>query len=155
MILARESGLAIEVKNVEVQGLIPVALQNITCAEFLRRLVELDGPMAAQWTAAKSANQVLRFVGTLDSHGRARVALEALPAHHPFAHVIGTDNIVSFQTQRYAAQPLVVQGPGAGPEVTAAGVFADLLRLAQYLGAIYEDGQSLCPRDGCQCGGGI
>jgi aspartokinase/homoserine dehydrogenase 1 len=55
--------------------------------------------------------------------------------NHPFARIQLTDNIVTFQTARYHENPLVVQGPGAGPEVTAGGVFADLLRLANYLGA--------------------
>ena len=67
--------------------------------------------------------------------GQAGVALRAYPASHPFARIQLTDNIVLFRTARYSDNPLVVQGPGAGREVTAAGVFADLLRLAAYLGA--------------------
>jgi len=63
------------------------------------------------------------------------VRLESLPREHAFAHINLTDNIVRFVTGRYSKNPLVVQGPGAGPAVTAAGVFADLLRLARYLGA--------------------
>jgi aspartokinase/homoserine dehydrogenase 1 len=55
---------------------------------------------------------------------------------HAFANVSGTDNVVAFTTKRYARQPLVIRGPGAGPDVTAAGVFADLLRLSRYLGAM-------------------
>jgi aspartokinase/homoserine dehydrogenase 1 len=62
------------------------------------------------------------------------VRLCGYPASHPFARLNLTDNIVQFQTRRYTPNPLIVQGPGAGPEVTAAGVFADLLRLAAYLG---------------------
>ena len=58
---------------------------------------------------------------------------DAVGVDHPFSNINLTDNIVQFETQRYSANPLVVQGPGAGPEVTAAGVFADLLRLANYL----------------------
>jgi aspartokinase/homoserine dehydrogenase 1 len=65
----------------------------------------------------------------------ASVGLVALPADHAFAHIRLTDNIVQFTTDRYRANPLVVQGPGAGPEVTAAGVFADLLRVAAATGA--------------------
>ena len=67
--------------------------------------------------------------------GRARVALLALPGSHAFAHLKLTDNIVQFTTRRYSENAMVVQGPGAGPEVTAAGVFADLLRVAAALGA--------------------
>ncbi|HET6763196.1 MAG TPA: hypothetical protein VFH27_05980, partial [Longimicrobiaceae bacterium] len=79
--------------------------------------------------------RVLRHVGEVDRHGAASVRLRELDAGHPFARIRPTDNIVQFHTRRYERNPLVVQGPGAGPEVTAAGVFADLLRLASYLGA--------------------
>jgi aspartokinase/homoserine dehydrogenase 1 len=100
------------------------------------RLPELDESMRKRWEQARAAKSVLRFVATLDENGRARVGLETLPEAHAFAHATGTDNVVLFKTSRYLHQPLVVQGPGAGPEVTAAGVFADLLRLSQYLGAL-------------------
>jgi aspartokinase/homoserine dehydrogenase 1 len=78
---------------------------------------------------------VLRHVARLGQDGRARVALVALPQDHAFAHLRQTDNIVQFTTRRYFENPLIVQGPGAGTEVTAAGVFSDLLRLAAALGA--------------------
>jgi aspartokinase/homoserine dehydrogenase 1 len=91
--------------------------------------------MLARFEAARDANQVLRYCAVLDADGRAEVALKALPAFHPFAHIALTDNIVSFATARYRNNPLIVRGPGAGPDVTAAGVFADLLRVASGLGA--------------------
>ena len=78
---------------------------------------------------------MLRFVASLDASGKARVGLRAMPASHAFANGKLTDNFVQFTTARYNKNPLVVQGPGAGPDVTAAGVFADLLRVAAYLGA--------------------
>jgi homoserine dehydrogenase len=99
----------------------------------MQRLDELDAPMAAQLTAARAAGGVLRHVASLDRHGRACVRLAVLPATHPFAHTRLTDNVVQFTTRRYCDNPLLVQGPGAGPEVTAAGVFADLLRIAEAL----------------------
>jgi aspartokinase/homoserine dehydrogenase 1 len=77
----------------------------------------------------------LRYVGRVGRDGKASVALASYPATHPFARIQLTDNIVLFRTSRYNENPLIVQGPGAGPEVTAAGVFSDLLRLASYLGA--------------------
>ena len=84
---------------------------------------------------ARSRGEVLRYVGRLDiPDGTASVRLCSLPTEHSFAHINLTDNIVSFASGRYSENPLVVQGPGAGPEVTAAGVFADLLRLSRYLG---------------------
>jgi aspartokinase/homoserine dehydrogenase 1 len=76
----------------------------------------------------------LRFVGSVSADGNASVALARYPADHPFARIQLTDNIVQFTTRRYHRNPLVVQGPGAGPDVTAGGVFADLLRLASSLG---------------------
>jgi aspartokinase/homoserine dehydrogenase 1 len=84
----------------------------------------------------RKAGNVLRFVGRVTRDGEASVGLCPYPASHPFARVQLTDNIVLFRTGRYRDNPLVVQGPGAGREVTAAGVFADLLRLASYLGAV-------------------
>jgi aspartokinase/homoserine dehydrogenase 1 len=78
---------------------------------------------------------VLRYVGRLEASGRATVGLTRLDGRHAFANISLTDNIVRFATRRYCDNPLIVQGPGAGPEVTAGGVFADLLRVCAYLGA--------------------
>jgi len=74
-------------------------------------------------------------VGRVTADGKATVGLMELEAKHAFANIALTDNIVRFSTARYCNNPLIVQGPGAGPEVTAGGVFADLLRLATFLGA--------------------
>jgi aspartokinase/homoserine dehydrogenase 1 len=89
--------------------------------------------MAARLAAARARGAVLRFVAHVDADG-ARVGLVELPGDHAFAHLRPTDNVIQFTTARYRDNPLIVQGPGAGPEVTAAGVFADLLRVAQGLG---------------------
>ncbi len=78
---------------------------------------------------------MLRYVGRVDADGKATVGLTRLDAKHAFANIALTDNVVRFATRRYCDNPLIVQGPGAGPEVTAGGVFSDLLRLAAYLGA--------------------
>ena len=136
VILARETGLQIECNKVRVEGLVPSSLLGVSPMEFMQRLSELDGPMQKRLKKAQEKNEVLRFVGTLNKNGEAKVGLESLPAEHVLASVTGTDNIVLFQTRRYFHQPLVIRGPGAGPEVTAAGVFADLLRLTQYVGAV-------------------
>lgn len=80
--------------------------------------------------------QVLRYVGVVDVVKQTgRVELRRYKKEHPFAQLCGSDNIIAFSTQRYAKQPLIVRGPGAGAEVTAGGVFSDILRLASYLGA--------------------
>jgi aspartokinase/homoserine dehydrogenase 1 len=91
--------------------------------------------MLDRLTSARGQGRVIRYVGSVDAAGRAQVGLVELPASHPFANIALTDNIVRFQTARYDRNPLIVQGPGAGPVVTAAGVFADLLRICAYLGA--------------------
>ena len=78
----------------------------------------------------------MRYIGVVDVlNNEGRVELQRFPKSHAFAQLSGTDNIIAFTTTRYANQPLIVRGPGAGAEVTAAGVFSDLLRLASYLGA--------------------
>jgi bifunctional aspartokinase / homoserine dehydrogenase 1 len=135
IILAREMGLRTEVAEVQVESLVPGALSNCGIDEFLDRLVEFDRPMLERLQAATARGQVLRYVGSVDAQGRAQVGLVELPTSHPFANIALTDNIVRFETARYDRNPLIVQGPGAGPAVTAAGVFADLLRVCAYLGA--------------------
>ena len=94
-----------------------------------------DEPMRQRYEQAKARGHVLRYVGAVSSDGRATVGLTELDARHAFANIALTDNVVRFATARYCDNPLIVQGPGAGPAVTAGGVFADLLRLATYLGA--------------------
>jgi bifunctional aspartokinase / homoserine dehydrogenase 1 len=136
VILAREMGLELELEQVAVESLVPEALAGGTIDEFLDGLADHDGAMLARLEAARAREHVLRYVARLDGHdGAAAVGLAELPRNHPFAYARLTDNVVQFVTRRYQDNPLVVQGPGAGPAVTAAGVFADLLRLAAYLGA--------------------
>jgi aspartokinase/homoserine dehydrogenase 1 len=135
IILAREMGLTLELSDVAVEGLVPAALRDCSSEEFMRRLPEFDAAMAATLALARAQQQVLRYVGRVDSQGKATVRLTRLDARHAFANMALTDNVVRFATRRYCDNPLIVQGPGAGPEVTAGGVFADLLRLSAYLGA--------------------
>jgi bifunctional aspartokinase / homoserine dehydrogenase 1 len=135
VILAREMGLEIGLDDIEVESLAPAELAQCSVEEFLAGLGAHDAAMAERLKKARKNRQVLRYVASLNDEGQARVALEALPADHAFAHLALTDNVVAFTTDRYRDNPLIIQGPGAGPEVTAAGVFADLLRVASHLGA--------------------
>jgi len=136
IILGREMGMPLELADVELEGLVPSAMTQGTTDAFMRRLPELDAPMRQRLEQARGAGRVLRYVGSLDAAARsARVGLVELERTHPFANINLTDNVVRFVTGRYDRNPLVVQGPGAGPGVTAAGVFADLLRVCAYLGA--------------------
>ncbi len=134
VILARENGGSTGLEQIALESLVPEALRELPVEDFLARLPELDAPMQARLVAAKAEGKVLRYVAKLAAGGAASVGLVALPLDHAFAHIRLTDNVVQFTTKRYRDNPLVVQGPGAGPEVTAAGVFADLLRVATSLG---------------------
>ncbi len=135
VILAREAGLRVSLTDVEVESLVPEALRDADRDGFMAGLSAMDAPMQARLEAARAKGCVLRYVARLQQDGSAGVALRELPADHAFAHLRLTDNCVQFTTRRYRDNPLIVQGPGAGPEVTAAGVFSDLLRLCAALGA--------------------
>ena len=135
VILAREMGMTANLEDMDVEGLIPPGLEGGSVEEFLEQLADHDDEMVEVVDEARGQDQVLRFVGVIDAEEGTQVALRAYDTDHSFARIKLTDNIVQFTTDRYSENPLVVQGPGAGPAVTAGGVFADLLRLANYLGA--------------------
>jgi len=132
-ILAREMGQKIEIGDFPVENLVPEALRDCSVDDFLAELPKYDDEMEALYRNAVADNKELRYVANLEADGSASVGLEAVDASHPFCNINLTDNIVQFETERYSDNPLVIQGPGAGPEVTASGVFADLLRLANFL----------------------
>ena len=133
-ILGREMGLDLKIEEVEVRGLVPEELVELSVDEFMGRLHELDDEMAGLFEEASQDGEVLRYVGRVNREGEASVGVERYGSDHPFAGLKLTDNIVQFATERYDENPLIVQGPGAGPAVTAGGIFADLLRLAAYVG---------------------
>jgi aspartokinase/homoserine dehydrogenase 1 len=135
IILGREMGLDLELADVKVESLVPAGLENGSIEDFMTRLPRYDASMRERLETARGRGKVLRYVGRLTAEGEATVGLVELDAKHAFANIALTDNVVRFATRRYCNNPLIVQGPGAGPEVTAGGVFADLLRLAAYLGA--------------------
>ena len=135
IILAREMGLEVEMDAVEVESMVAEDLRAATVNEYLTTLGKHDQAIADLLNSARDKGRVLRYVGTIESNGEMSAQMRSYPLDHPFANLTGSDNIVSFQTARYNVQPMIVRGPGAGPEVTAAGVFADLLRLASFLGA--------------------
>jgi len=135
IILGREMGLGLELSDVQIDSLVPAGLEQGSIEEFLERLPAYDAPMRQRFESARARGQVLRYVGRLTAAGEATVGVVELDAGHAFAHIALTDNVVRFATARYNHNPLIVQGPGAGPEVTAGGIFADLLRLSAYLGA--------------------
>ena len=127
-------GYKAEVEDLEIRNLVPPALRDVSKEEFLERINEMDDEMLSLYKEAEKKGMKLRYVGTVDG-GKCSVSLSAFPLDHPFSQAKGTDNVIEFTTARYHNQRLVVQGPGAGPEVTAAGIFADILRLSAYLGS--------------------
>lgn len=133
VILGREMGLELGLEDIALEGLVPPSLQGLDVQAYMDNLHTHDEAMRALHEAAHKRGEVLRFVGEVSATG-ASVGLRAFPASHPFARIQLTDNIVQFTTRRYAQNPLVVQGPGAGPEVTAGGIFGDILRLTHALG---------------------
>jgi aspartokinase/homoserine dehydrogenase 1 len=134
VVLAREMGRDVQLDDVVIEDLAPGLPFGAPIEELVAGLATIDRALAARIKKARSEGTVLRYVGTIPEQGAPSVALRELPLTHPFARLSGTDNIFAFRTARYDRQPLVVQGPGAGREVTAGGVFGDLLRLAAHLG---------------------
>jgi aspartokinase/homoserine dehydrogenase 1 len=134
VILAREAGRELSLEQVQVESLVPEALRAGSVEEFMQRLGDNDEALLQRLQQARESGAVLRYVAALSAQG-ASVGLVGVPVDHAFANLKLTDNVVQFRTRRYCDNPLVVQGPGAGPEVTAAGVFADLLRVAAGEGA--------------------
>lgn len=135
VILAREIGVKASLDDMSITSLVPENLRSCSKEEFLKRASEMDENMKKLYDEAAKEGKVLRYVGGVREDGKCYVALDKFAPPHPFALSLGSDNVISFVTERYFKQPLTVKGPGAGIEVTAGGVFADILRLCSYLGA--------------------
>jgi homoserine dehydrogenase len=133
LILARNAGFALAENAVEVESLVPDVLANADAGQVDAALSALDAPLRARFQAAHKLGRRLRFIARLDEHGHARIGLESLEPDDPLAAGSGCDNRVALWSCRYARQPLVIQGPGAGAEVTAAALLDDVLRLASRL----------------------
>lgn len=135
-ILARLAGLPVESPtSFPVQSLIPSELASCSSGdEFLQRLPEFDGQMEQLKKDAESEGKVIRFVGSVDvAKGEVKVGLDKFDKSHPIAALKGSDNIIAFYTKRYGDNPLIIQGAGAGGEVTAMGVTADLVKVLRLL----------------------
>ena len=129
LILGRLLGYPGELSRSAVESLVPKWARAIPLDEFLARLEELDNGWRRRVEAAAKDHMVLRYVATV-TPSRIAVGLRPVPTSSPLAALKGSDNQVVFTTARYKANPLVITGPGAGAEVTAAGVLNDILRLA-------------------------
>lgn len=130
LILARTAGYPLERAQIDVENLVPEALRSISREAFLDRLDKLNAAMAARLATARARGEVLRYLARFDADGSARVGLAGVSAAHPAAHLLGADNLFAFNTAHYAQRPLVIQGAGAGPAVTAQALIGDVLALA-------------------------
>jgi aspartokinase/homoserine dehydrogenase 1 len=128
IILARMLGYTGEMADVSLESLVPTSLQDVTPAEFLEALPTLDAEWEQRISDARGRGEVLRYRARA-TRGGVKVGLVSVPVGSALASLDGTDNLFVFSTARYRNRPLVVSGPGAGVEVTAAGVLGDVLRL--------------------------
>lgn len=128
LILARICGLKLERDDLEVESLIPDQLKDVDSTTFLEELYKFDKDWSQKVSHAEQAGNTLRYVGVL-KNGRIKVGIKEVPKSSALGQLTGTNNLVQIKTKRYYDQPLVIQGPGAGKEVTAAGILSDILNI--------------------------
>lgn len=132
LILGREAEQELEFEDISIQSMVPADCQHAkSVEEFFEKLQGHDAAFAKLLTEAKEKGQKLRFMATLED-GKAKVGLQSLPESHPFSSLKGSDNMILLTTDRYHDRPMIIRGPGAGADVTAAGVFADVIRIGNY-----------------------
>ena len=130
LILGRLLGYTGELSDIKVESLVPVPLRKLPLPDFLARATEVDAEWSTRVGDAKARGEVLRYRIIVTAKS-VRVGVVAVDASSPLGALGGTDNLFSFTTTRYRTNPLVITGPGAGAGVTAAGVFTDVLTLAE------------------------
>ncbi|MEJ7560344.1 MAG: bifunctional aspartate kinase/homoserine dehydrogenase I [Pedobacter sp.] len=131
LILARDAGYPLEEKDIELQNMLPPSCMSAdTVADFYKELENNTDYFENLKNTAAADNKVLRYIGKMED-GKVSITLQMVDENHPFFTLSGSDNIISFTTNRYKDRPLVVKGPGAGAEVTAAGVFADIINVGK------------------------
>jgi aspartokinase/homoserine dehydrogenase 1 len=132
LILARESGFKLELSDIENRSFLPEgALEANSTSEFLKILEARESFFGAMLAGARARGCKLRYVANFDK-GKAWVGLEEIPETHDFFNLEGKDNVVLFYTDRYPEQPLIIKGAGAGADVTASGLFADIIRIGNF-----------------------
>ena len=127
LILARETGQQLEMEDIANHSFMPPSCMEGSVADFYEQMAQHENHFLSLYNQANEAGTKLKFVATFD-HGKASVGLQQIPPQHDLYHLYGKDNVVLFYTNRYVEQPLVVKGAGAGAEVTASGIFADIIR---------------------------
>ncbi len=137
LILIREIGVKFELKDIEIENLVPPKARDVNSIdEFFKILEGEDFLFETKIKNASASNKVLRYIAKYEN-GKAKVGLEEVGVEHPFYNLSGDENIVAITTKNYLTQPLIVKGKGAGAEFTASGIFSDILRISNYL-----DGQN-------------
>jgi aspartokinase/homoserine dehydrogenase 1 len=132
LILSREIGLSLELSDIAIENLVPEKCRGeMTVAEFFNRLENFNDHYFKLYHEAKLKGEKLRYMAIIEN-GKAAVSLASVGSAHPFYSLAGSDNIILLTTERYKERPMVIRGPGAGAEVTAAGVFADVIRIGNY-----------------------
>ncbi len=133
LILARETGLSLELKDIKVENLVPEKARHAkSVEEFFKKLEECDEELENKRKCSEAKGNVLRYIASLEN-GKAEISLQEVNDKHPFYSLSGSDNIFALYTKHYQDRPIVIKGPGAGADVTAAGVFADIIRISNYL----------------------
>lgn len=128
LIMARESGMSLELSDIQIESVLPDDFDGSgDVATFMTNLPKLDSMMQAKVEQAKARQEVLRYVGAIEN-GRCKVSIQSVPLSHPLAAVKDGENALAIHSRYYQPIPYVIRGYGAGAIVTAAGVFADLLR---------------------------
>lgn len=131
LIIARESGLMLELSDIDVEGVLPKGFADGKDIDaFMAQLPQLDAEFAERVASAQADGKVLRYVGRLDN-GKCKVAIMAVDSENPLYKVKNGENALAFSTRYYNPIPLLLRGYGAGNDVTAAGIFADILRTLQ------------------------
>jgi len=134
LILARETGMALEQEDIHVEPILPEACRQAEGLDhFFRELEAADAHFENLRKEASGSGKVLRYIAKLEAGKQAAIELRAVDEANPFYGLSGSDNMIAFTTERYRDRPLVVRGPGAGAEVTAAGVFAEILQIGNFL----------------------
>jgi aspartokinase/homoserine dehydrogenase 1 len=131
LILARDAGYPLEEKDIDLENMLPASCMAAeTVADFYKELENSTDYFEGLKNKAAADSKVLRYIGKMED-GKVSINLQMVDENHPFFTLSGSDNIISFTTNRYKDRPLVVKGPGAGAEVTAAGVFADIINVGK------------------------
>lgn len=129
LILARESGTIMELEDIENESFLTESnLSSDTVDNFYQTLIDDEAHFQNLYAEAQEKGCKLKYVAEFNE-GKAKVGLKEIPMGHPFYNLEGKDNIVMFYTQRYADQPMIIKGAGAGADVTASGLFADIIRI--------------------------